>query len=125
MVAFVLENVYSILFLLNYRNPGQFRPQGRTIGHVIHVYYCIQWSELTRASRRTEEARSRFLHVYSISKLVLRALHGIRCLVTRIVWLNKVRQSQKDEESFSGGSLAPLCFVGHLDNVFQPLVFSS
>ena len=34
----------------------------RTIGHV--VYYWMQWSELPRVSRRTKEARTRFLHIY-------------------------------------------------------------
>ena len=65
----------------------------QTIGHV--VYYCVQWSELPQGSRRTEEAHSRFLHVYSFSKLILRALHRFRCLVTRLVWLEKVWRSQK------------------------------
>ena len=60
-------------------HPGQFRPRGnldhgviQTTGHV--VYYCVQWSELPRVSIRAKEAHTRFLHVYSFSKLVLHAL---------------------------------------------------
>ena len=94
----------------------------RTIGHV--VYYCVQWSELPRASRRTEEACSCFLHVYLFSKLVNRALHRIRCFGYKVSLVRKGVTEVKKDGSFPRGSLAPLCFVCHSCNVFQSLAFS-